>query len=210
MGKSTAANLFRRLGVPVHDADAAVHRLLGPGGDAVEAVEAAFPDCVRGGAVDRKTLGDRVFGDPATLRRLESILHPRVRAAELAFLRRMSRRRASLVVLDIPLLFETGGDRRCDAVAVVSAPRRLQLARVLARPGMTRQRLAGVETRQMPDRDKRRRADVVISSALGRAVTLRGIERIVTALSGRTSFAWPPRPLIRRRGYQMLKRRIQI
>ena len=177
MGKTTAARLLRRLGVPVHDADAEVHRLLGPGGAAVGAVEAAFPGVQQGRAIDRAALGRLVFADPAALRRLEAILHPMVRQAERRFLAAARRQRRRLVVLDIPLLFETGGERRCDGVLVVSAPRAIQLARVMTRPGMTKARLAGVEARQMPDAQKRRRADFIISTGLGKRHSLRALRQ---------------------------------
>jgi len=177
MGKTTAARLLRRLGVPVHDADAEVHRLLGPGGAAVGAVEAAFPGVRQGRAIDRAALGRLVFADPAALRRLEAILHPMVRQAEQRFLAAARRQRRRLVVLDIPLLFETGGERRCDGVLVVSAPRAIQLARVMTRPGMTKARLAGVEARQMPDAQKRRRADFIISTGLGKRHSLRALRQ---------------------------------
>jgi dephospho-CoA kinase len=172
MGKTTAARMLRRMGIPVHDADAEVHRLLGRGGAAVKAVEAAFPGVTKGNAIDRAALGRLVFADPAALKRLEMILHPLVARAERKFIARARRQRRPLVVLDIPLLFETGGERRCDGVLVVSAPRSIQLARVMARPGMTKARLAGVEARQMPDAEKRRRADAVISTGLGKRHSL--------------------------------------
>ena len=179
MGKTTAARVLRRLGIPVHDADGEVHRLLGPGGAAVEAVEAAFPGVKRGRAIDRAALGRLVFADPEALRRLEKILHPLVGKAERKFLAQARRERRPLVVLDIPLLFETGSERRCDGVLVVSAPRAVQLARVMARPGMTKARLAAVEARQMPDAQKRRRADVVIPTGLGKRHSLRALRRAV-------------------------------
>lgn len=195
MGKSTAAAMMRRLGCPVHDADATVHRLLGKGGKAVAAIAAAFPGVVVDGAVERGELGRRVFGDVAALRRLEAILHPLVRAEEGEFLRRHCRRRAKLVVLDIPLLFETGGHRRCDAVAVVSCPAFLQAQRVLARPGMTRSRLAAIRAQQMPDWRKRRRADFVVRSGAGKAPALRALILALGVLSSRSGAgAWPPRP----------------
>jgi len=184
MGKTVAADMFRRLGVPVHDADAAVHRLLGPGGAAVGAVGAAFPGVLRDGAIDRRELGRRVFGDAAALRRLEGLLHPAVRRDQAAFLRIQARRRRGLVVLDVPLLFETGTDAACDAVAVVAAPRFVQEARVLARPGMTRERLAAIRGQQMADAEKRRRADFVIPSGLGRRETLRAVRRVITRARG--------------------------
>jgi dephospho-CoA kinase len=182
MGKSTAAREFRRMGIPVHDADKAVHRLLGRGGKAVAAA-AAFPGVEKGGAIDRAALGRLVFSDPAALKRLEAILHPLVRQAERAFLARARRRRRKLVVLDIPLLFETGGEARCDKVLVVSAPRRVQLARVMARPGMTAERLAGVEARQMADAEKRRRADIIIETGLDRHHSLAKLHRALRRLT---------------------------
>ncbi len=184
MGKSTAARQLHRLGYPVHDADAVVHDLLERGGAAVPAIASAFPGVVRDGAVDRRTLGATVFSDPAALRRLESIVHPLVRQAERRFLAQARRRRRRLVVLDIPLLFETGGEGRCDAVAVVSAPPFLQARRGLARPGMTPDRLAAIRRTQMPDRDKRRRADVVIPTGRGYRPALRALVQATRALLG--------------------------
>lgn len=189
MGKTTAANMLRRLAVPVHDADAAVHRLLGHGGAAVPAVADEFPEVVRHGAVDRAALGRRVFDNPDELGKLEAILHPMVRRAERRFLARAAAARAPVVVLDIPLLFETGAERRCDATIVVSAPRFLQRARVLRRPGMTAARLAAIEARQMPDAEKRRRADFVVQTGLDRRATLRALLRIVRLVRGRTAAA---------------------
>lgn len=195
MGKSTAAAMLRRLGWPVHDADAAVHRLMRPGGKAAAAIRRAFPDAVIDGMVNRAVLGRRVFADPPALRRLEAILHPLVRAEESAFLRRQARHRRRLVVLDIPLLLESGGDKRCDAVAVVSCPVFVQARRVLARPGMSPARLAAIRAQQMPDRHKRRRADFVVFSGLGRAVALRALQAAVARLLNQPGpGAWPPRP----------------
>lgn len=191
MGKSVAAGMFRRLGVPVHDADAAVHRLLGRRGGAVAAVAAAFPGVLREGAIDRAELGRRVFGDPAALGRLEGVLHPAVRRDQAAFLKRQARRGCKLAVLDVPLLFETGADIDCDAVAVVSAPPFVQAARVLARPGMTRQRLAAIRAQQMADAEKRRRADYVIPSGLGRRAALRAVTRIVARARTLKPRRWP-------------------
>lgn len=186
MGKTTAADVLRQVDVKVHDADAAVHRLLARGGGAVAAVEAAFPGVVRGGAVSRPELGKRVFGDARAFDRLESILHPMVRAQSRRFLRNCARRRALLAVLDVPLLFETGRERECDVTVLVSAPPAIQAARVMRRPGMTRERLADIRARQMPDREKRRRADFIVETGLGRRETLRAITRIVKLLkSGR-------------------------
>ena len=185
MGKSAAATMLRRMGLPLHDADKAVHRLLAKGGAAVAAIEAAFPDVVIDGAADRQRLGAQVFEDRAALERLEAILHPAVRRAARAFLRQQARRGQDLVVLDIPLLFETGGEALCDAVIVVSAPRFVQQARVLSRPGMTPARLRAIQAKQMPDRDKRRRADFVVNTGLSKAETLRQLRAIVTLLRQR-------------------------
>ncbi len=183
MGKSTAAKTFRRLGVPLFDADAVVHRLLAPGGAAVGPVETAFPG-VRdeAGGIDRQRLGQFVFRDPPVLRRLEGILHPMVRQAERRFVARARARRVPLVVLDIPLLFETGGVERCDVVLVVSAPARLQRERVMRRSGMSESRFADILRAQIPDREKRRRADFVVATALGRSVAFRRLKAIVRML----------------------------
>ena len=182
MGKSTAAAAFRQLGVPVYDADRVVHALLAPGGAAVKAVARAFPTAKAGKGISRPKLGKLVFGKPRALKRLEGILHPLVRLEEKRFLRRMRARRARLVVLDIPLLYETGGKRRCDAVVVVWAPPALQHARVLGRRGMDEKRLRAVLAQQLPDRAKRARADFAVPSGLGRAVTYRVLARIVASL----------------------------
>jgi dephospho-CoA kinase len=183
MGKSTAAAMLRRLGVPVHDADTAVHRLLAPGGAAVDAVARAFPKVVAvDGGIDRVKLGRRVFGDPAALERLERILHPLVRQSQERFLRDARARHLPIAVLDVPLLFETGGARRFDLVLVVSAPAEVQRARVMARPGMTEERFQAILEKQMPDSEKRRRADVVVPTGLGRAVTFRHLARLVQRL----------------------------
>ncbi|MCQ4159788.1 dephospho-CoA kinase [Roseomonas sp. GC11] len=179
MGKSTAAATFRRHGVPVFDADAAVHALQGRGGRAVAPVAAAFPDTVRDGAVEREALRRAVLGNPEALRRLERIIHPLVRAEERRFLARARRAGRRLVVLDIPLLFETKGEARCDAVVVVSAPAAVQRARVLRRGGMTPERLAAILARQTPDAEKRRRADHVIRTGLSLAHARRAIRRLL-------------------------------
>lgn len=190
MGKSTAVAMLRRMGVPVHDADAAVHRLIGRGGAAVPGIDKAFPGVVRDGAVDRKRLGDRVFKDAAARARLEAILHPLVRRSAEAFLRRQARRRQPLVVLDVPLLFETGGERLCDAVIVMSAPPSVQASRVLGRPEMSQDKFRGILAAQLSDAEKRRRADFVISTGLSKAETLRRLTAVVTLLRrGR----WRPR-----------------
>lgn len=195
MGKTTAAALLRRLGVPVHDADAAVHRLLEAGGGAVASVAAAFPGTVRRGAVDRAALGALVFADPVALARLEALLHPLVTAGALRFLKRCAARRCPVAVLDIPLLYETGAERRCDRVMVVSAPLLIQRQRVLRRPGMTPAKFAAILARQLPDAEKRRRADLVIPSGAGRGRTLRALARAVRLAKAAPGRRWPPHPL---------------
>jgi dephospho-CoA kinase len=163
MGKSTVADFFAESGVPVYDADAAVHRLYA--GDAAPLIEAAFPGTTQDGTVDRGRLAERVIGDSAALRRLEAIVHPLVRRAEEQFLAQAEAAGAPVAVLNIPLLLETGGDTRCDAVVVVSAPAETQRARVMSRPGMTEDKFTGLLGKQMPDAEKRRRADFVVDTA---------------------------------------------
>jgi dephospho-CoA kinase len=199
MGKSTAAAMLRRMGIPVHDADAAVHALMTAGGAAVDAVEAAFSGVTKDGAVDRRALGRRVFGDPAALTRLEGLLHPLVTAKTLAFLSTHRRRRTPIVVLDVPLLLEGRSHLRCDLVAVVSAPAFLQRLRVLARPGMTAATLDSILSKQMPDRDKRARADVVVPTGLGRAFTQRRLDRLIHRLRREGSTACVKSSSTRRR-----------
>jgi len=167
MGKSATADLFRRLRIPVYDADRAVHRLSEKGGSAVPAIARAFPGAVVDGAVDRTRLGTVVFQDKSDLARLEAILHPLVKEARLRFLRRARARRCPLVVLDIPLLLETGGEKEVDCVVVVTCPAFLQAARALARPGMSAAKLARIRALQMADAEKRRRADLVIQTGRG-------------------------------------------
>ena len=183
MGKSTAAMTLQRLGVPLFDADRAVHRLLAPGGAAVELVAASFPG-VRAatGGIDRSLLGQHVFADPKALLRLERIIHPMVEALETRFLAHARARREPIVVLDIPLLFESGSECRCDYVLVVSAPLLVQRQRVLRRRGMTDKRFAAILSNQMPDSEKRRRADFVVSTGLNRGLSLRRLRAIVRLL----------------------------
>lgn len=192
MGKSTAADMLRRLGVPVCDSDQAVHDLLAKGGAAVAPVGRAFEGVVRDGAVDHKLLADRVFNDPEALGRLEAIVHPMVYETQTRFLKQAAARGEKLVALDVPLLFESGTDRRCDAVVVVTAPRFLQAARVLGRRGMTLKRFRGVVSRQIRDAEKRRRADFVVQTGLGRRYTLQRLGEIVKLMRARRGEKWPP------------------
>lgn len=181
MGKSTTAAMFRAAGVPVHDADAAVHRLYA--GKAAPLVEAAFPGVVKDGAVDRTLLGARVLGDGAAMKRLEAIVHPLVREAEEEFLRAASGR-SSVAVLDIPLLFETSGEARADAIVVVTASPGIQRERVLARPGMSEERFGQILARQMPDAEKRRRAHFLVDSGRGLESARRQVRDILRATAG--------------------------
>ena len=164
MGKSTTAKFFAEEGVPVHDADAAVHRLYE--GEAVAPIETAFPGTTANGKVDRDKLAAAVVRNVDALKRLEAIVHPLVRTAEQKFLINAEASGAKVALLDIPLLYETGGESRCDAVVVVTAPEDVQRARVLAR-GTSEERLAGILARQMPDAEKRRRADFVVDTSVG-------------------------------------------
>ncbi|HTK35999.1 MAG TPA: dephospho-CoA kinase [Caulobacteraceae bacterium] len=184
MGKSTTAGLFAEMGVPVYDADAAVHRAYAAGGPAVAPLEAAFPGVTHAGGIDREKLSARVTGDPAALARLESIVHPLAAQARTAFVEQARGAGASVAVLDIPLLFETGGDALVDAVVVVSAPAEVQRQRALARPGMTTAKLAAILARQIPDAEKRAKADFIVDTGSGLAVArdaVRHILRVVTA-----------------------------
>jgi dephospho-CoA kinase len=165
MGKSATAAMFAAEGVPVHDADAAVHRLYS--GTAAAAIEAAFPGTTADGTVDRTKLAQRVFGDPAAMLRLEELVHPLVRREEERFLGEAEKSGAPVAVLDIPLLYETGVEKRCDAVVVVSAPPELQRERVMARPGMTAEKFAAILAKQMPDQEKRAKADFVVDTSRG-------------------------------------------
>jgi len=165
MGKTTAAALFRDAGVPVYDADAAVHALYAVGGAAVAPVEAAFPGVVVDGAIDRQRLSERITADPSVLSRLEAIVHPLLAAERAAFMEAV--KDADVIVLDIPLLFETHAESLVQAVVVVSAPQEVQRRRVLARPGMSEDKLAALLARQTPDAEKRRRADFVIETNAG-------------------------------------------
>ncbi len=182
MGKSTAAAAFARAHIPVFDADRAVHRLQARGGAAVSIIGAAFPGTVHDGAVDRGKLREAVMQDTAALRRLEAILHPAVRREEQRFLARARRAGKRAAVLDVPLLLETGGERRVDLVVVVSAPRAVQMARVRRRGRMSEGQITAIIARQMPDVEKRRRAHVIIRTGLSRFASLRTLQRLIVSL----------------------------
>jgi dephospho-CoA kinase len=185
MGKSETAKLFARLGIPVHDADAAVHALYEQGGAAVAPIERAFPGAVKDGRVDRTSLAAQLGGDQDAFRRLEAIVHPLVRESERAFLKGAAARGDELVVLDIPLLLETGSHTRVDAIVVVSANPDAQRARVLARPGMSEEKLDSILARQLPDVEKRAKADFVIETDKGLPQAFEDVKRVVAALRQR-------------------------
>lgn len=183
MGKSTTARLFAEEGVPVWDADAAVHKLYGPQGGALAGVGEAFPGVVGEAGVDRKALGARVTADPRLLARLEAVVHPLVREERLAFLDEAEEAGAALAVLDVPLLFETGADQMVDAVAVVSADPEVQTARVLSRPGMTAEKFDALKGRQMADADKRARADFVIDTGSGVETARQQVKALIATVT---------------------------
>jgi len=185
MGKTTTAELFAEAGAQVYDADAEVRALYASGGAAVAPIEAAFPGVVRGRAVDRERLSQRVLGDPAALQRLNGIVWPLMKGARAAFFRRAREEGASVAVLDIPLLLETGGGRDLDAVVVVSAPAQVQRQRVLARPGMTPAKFEAILAAQMPDAEKRAKADFVVETSAGIEHARRQVTAILAALRGR-------------------------
>jgi dephospho-CoA kinase len=183
MGKSTTAKLFAEAGVPVYDADAAVHQLYE--GEAAPAIEAAFPGTTVNGKVDRPKLSARVVHDPAGIKQLEQIVHPMLGASRQKFFADAEAARAPVVVLDIPLLFETGGRNRVDKVVVVTAPADIQRARVLARPGMSEEKLAAILAKQVPDAEKRRQADFVIDTGEGMDAARTAVDAIIAELSRR-------------------------
>jgi dephospho-CoA kinase len=194
MGKSTASAFFRALGVPVYDADASVHAVYAKGGAAVGPIGASFPDAIVDGAVDRTVLKRHAEADQAVYATLEKIVHPIVRRVQMRFLQTMALNGAPLVVLDIPLLFETGGQDRCDGVVVVSAPAFIQRQRVMARPGMTETAFAAILARQTPDAEKRARADFVVPSNRGMRDSFLRIRRIRDAVRLWRPHAWPYNP----------------
>jgi len=180
MGKSTTAKMFSEEGVPVHDADSAVHRLYA--GEAAPLVEALFPGTVRRGIVDREKLAEAVVGDPQAIKKLEAVIHPLVRADSERFLDENRKLGTPVVVLDIPLLFEKGGRERVDKVVVVTAPAEIQRERVLARPGMTEKKLEGILALQMPDAEKRKRADFIIDTGHGLEPARQAVRHILRQL----------------------------
>lgn len=183
MGKSTAAKILRGMGLPVHHADQAVHKLLRKGGKGVKPVARLFPSAFKRGAIDRKMLGRLVFGQPAKLKTLEKILHPLVHEEEQRFLRKAQLRKARAAILEIPLLFETGAEERCTVVFCVTAPKTVQKARVMQRAGMTEEKFKAIVKRQMSDAKKRKLADFVIDTGTSYAKTKKQLRRILSRLN---------------------------
>jgi dephospho-CoA kinase len=186
MGKSETAKMFAQLGVPVFDADSAVHTLYAPGGGAVDAVAREFPQALRDGAIDRSVLSRLVSGDPASLAKLEKIVHPLVREEQRRFLERCRREARPLAVVDIPLLLETGRQHEVDRIVVVSAPADIQRSRALARPGMSEAKLDAILARQMPDSEKRRHAHFIVDSGQGFEHAFAQVRHIVESLTAKT------------------------
>lgn len=193
MGKSETGRMFRRLGVPVYDADAAVHALYEAGGKAVPLIEEAFPGTVESGAVNRMSLSAAVVGNPEAMKRLEAITHPLVGEAQRAFLADHAELGTPVVVLDIPLLYEGGGEANFDAVVVVSAPAEVQRRRVLLRPGMTPEKFDAILARQVPDVEKRAKADFIIETDKGLDYAERSVRAVLAAIQGRPARAWARR-----------------
>ena len=181
MGKSTTAEMFREAGIPVHDADAAVHELYS--GAAAPLIETAFPGTVINGVVDRRKLGEQVIGKPEEMKRLEAIVHPLVAEIRNRFLEQAAASGAKLAVLDIPLLYETGGEKLCDHVVVVTAPQEIQRVRVLARSEMTEEKFQAILAKQVPDAEKRKRADFIIDTSLGFEAARQQVEAIISKLT---------------------------
>jgi dephospho-CoA kinase len=181
-GKSTAAKILARAGLPVYNADKAVHKLLGPNGVAVKKITKLFPGTLKGKSIDRQALGKIVFGNSAQLRKLEKILHPLVQKTEISFLAKARRKKAPAAVLEIPLLFETGAEARCDIVILVTAPLHIRKARTLERKGMTAAKFRAITKAQMPESEKRRRADYIVPTAKGLRDTERRLEIILSGL----------------------------
>ncbi len=195
MGKSETAKMFAKLGIPVYDADAAVHAIYEKGGAAVEPLRAEFPDAIVDDAVDRAKLSKLVLDDKEALKKLEGIVHPLVGATQMQFLKDASTAKAPMAVLDVPLLYETGGETRVDAVVVVSAPAEIQRARVLERPGMTEEKFEQILAKQVPDAEKRAKADFVVETDKGLEHAFEQVRRITEDLK-----SWEPKVLKERLG----------
>lgn len=195
MGKSTAADMLREMGVPVHDSDATVHDIMSPGGKAIPEVAGLFPEAYNAAnnSIDRAILGKIVFADDVKLKALEKILHPLVWESQAKFRKEMEDKGHPVVVLDIPLLYETGAEKRVDGVIVVSAPAFIQKKRVMARPSMTEERFKGILALQVSDHEKRSRADYVVNTGIGKAFAQRALRKIIESLThDKTRNNFPP------------------
>ena len=190
MGKTTAARHFQRAGIWVYDSDLAVHGLLSKGGEAVDIISKDFPEVIKNRSVDRGLLGELVFNNKMAIRKLEAILHPLVRKQQIKFLSKATRNRQKFAVLDVPLLFETGGDKNCDFTACVSAPTFLQYMRAMRRPKMTRSKLRGIIEFQIPNEIKCQKADFIIRSGLSIKSSLYDVKTIIAFLKMKTSKSW--------------------
>ena len=193
MGKSETAKMFRALGIPVYDADAAVHAIYAPGGSAVAPVEAAFPGVTNANGVDRDALAKRVLNDPAALKKLEAIVHPLVGLEQQKFLEQAAAENRELIVIDVPLLYETGGQKRVDCVVLVSAPYELQRERVLARPGMSEEKFQSILAKQVTDAQKRQLADYIIDSSQGLESAMAQVAALIPLLKKVPARAWASR-----------------
>ncbi len=193
MGKSETAKMFRRLGIAVYDADAAVHGIYAPGGSAVAPIEEAFPGVTGPNGVDRDALAKRVLNDPAALKKLESIVHPLVGLEQQKFLAQAAAEKAEMIVIDVPLLYETGGQKRVDCVVLVSAPYELQRERVLERPGMSEEKFQSILAKQVPDAQKREQADYIIDSSKGLEAAMAQVEALIPLLRKVPARAWAQR-----------------
>ncbi len=193
MGKSETAKMFRSLGVPVYDADAAVHAIYAPGGSAVAPIEAAFPGVTNANGVDRDALAKLVLNDPAALKKLEAIVHPLVGLEQQKFLEQAAAENADIIVIDVPLLYETGGQKRVDCVVLVSAPYELQRERVLMRPGMSEEKFQSILAKQVPDAEKRRQADYIIDSSQGIEPAMAQVKDLIPLLKKVPAKAWASR-----------------
>ena len=191
MGKTTASTEFRRIGIPVHSSDEAVHQMMSAGGEAVSILSEMFPAAIKKYGIDRNLVAQEAFSNFKVLNKIEAILHPLVGIREKKFLNDCARRGSKIVVLDVPLLFETGGEKRCDGVITVSAPKYVQRQRVIKRPGMTVDRLHSILSRQITDKEKIRRSQFVILTGLGRHFSLIQIQKIVKITKRWQGKHWP-------------------
>jgi len=192
MGKTTAARAFKKLGIPVYDADETIHNIMNEDSAVVAEIKNIFPEAIKNNRIDRNVLGSIVFADTRALKELETILHPRARLLQHKFMRCAAKNGQNVIVLDIPLLFETKGDQFCDAVIVVSAPSFIQRSRVFARSNMTKKKFIEICNRQLSDKEKRKRANYIIPTGLGKSVSLAYIKMIIQDVKTKRGTKWRP------------------